>query len=86
VVLALASGLTRVGEDAIDALVQVKRAIPTLALIPLLILWLGIGQEMKIAVIATSVLAPATTLRLTSSFSELRPSQMWRFRVPFGRC
>ncbi len=57
-VLALASGLTRLGEASIDGVVQVKRAIPTLALIPLAILWLGIGEVMKIALIATSVLVP----------------------------
>ena len=57
-VLALISGLTRTGEASIDGLVQIKRAIPTLALIPLAILWLGIGEFMKIAIIATSVLVP----------------------------
>ncbi|TCP47886.1 sulfonate transport system permease protein [Tamaricihabitans halophyticus] len=57
-VLALLSGLSRVGEAAIDGLVQVKRAIPTLALIPLAILWLGIGETMKIVVIASSVFVP----------------------------
>lgn len=58
VVLALVSGLTRFGEASIDGLVQIKRAVPTLALIPLAILWLGIGEAMKIAVISLSVLIP----------------------------
>ena len=57
-VLALLAGLTRAGEASIDGLVQIKRAVPTLALIPLAILWLGIGEAMKIAIIATSVLVP----------------------------
>ena len=56
--LALAAGLTRWGEAAFDGLIQAKRAIPTLALIPLAILWLGIGETMKIALIATSVMVP----------------------------
>lgn len=56
--LALLAGLTRTGEAAIDGLVQIKRAIPTLALIPLGILWLGIGEAMKIAIIAVSVFIP----------------------------
>ncbi len=56
--LALVSGLTQVGEASIDGLVQVKRAVPTLALIPLAILWLGIGEAMKITLIASSVLVP----------------------------
>lgn len=54
-VLAIASGLSRVGEALIDGTVQVKRAIPSLGLIPLLILWLGIGEEFKIVVIAVTV-------------------------------
>lgn len=58
VVLALLSGLTRVGEAAIDTLVQIKRAIPTLALIPLAILWLGIGEGMKVFLIAAAVFVP----------------------------
>lgn len=58
VILALAAGLTRAGEASVDGLVQIKRAIPTLALIPLAILWLGIGEAMKVAIIATSVFIP----------------------------
>lgn len=58
VVLALASGLSRIGESLIDGPVQVKRSIPSLALIPLLILWLGIGEPMKIITIALGVLVP----------------------------
>jgi sulfonate transport system permease protein len=50
--LGLVAGLSRVGEALIDGPIQAKRAIPTLALIPLLILWFGIGEEMKILTIA----------------------------------
>ncbi len=57
-VFALIAGLTRVGEAIVDGIVQVKRAIPTLALIPLGILWLGIGDAMKVALIAFSVFIP----------------------------
>jgi sulfonate transport system permease protein len=58
VVLALLSGLTRTGEALIDGLVQIKRAVPTLALIPLVIIWLGIGEAMKVFLIFTAVLIP----------------------------
>ncbi|NTB04180.1 ABC transporter permease [Agrobacterium tumefaciens] len=58
VVLALLSGLTRTGEALIDGLVQIKRAVPTLALIPLVIIWLGIGEAMKVFLIFTAVLVP----------------------------
>ncbi|MDX2676743.1 ABC transporter permease [Streptomyces sp. NY05-11A] len=58
VALALASGLTRTGEALIDGTVQLNRAIPTLGLIPLFILWLGIGETFKIAIIAIVVYIP----------------------------
>ncbi|MEU9341472.1 ABC transporter permease [Streptomyces sp. NPDC048278] len=58
VLLALASGLTRTGEALIDGTVQINRAIPTLGLIPLFILWLGIGETFKIAIIAIVVYIP----------------------------
>ncbi|MFH5208462.1 ABC transporter permease [Antrihabitans sp. NCIMB 15449] len=58
VVLALISGLSRIGEAIVDGPIQIKRAIPTLALIPLFIVWFGIGESMKIIVITTSVLIP----------------------------
>lgn len=58
VILALISGLTRTGEALVDGVVQIKRAVPTLALVPLVIIWLGIGEAMKIFLIFTAVLVP----------------------------
>ncbi|MFG1811433.1 ABC transporter permease [Streptomyces sp. NPDC049040] len=55
VLLAVAAGLSRAGEYLLDGTLQVKRAIPSLALLPLMILWLGIGEQMKITVIALGV-------------------------------
>nr|WP_280425681.1 ABC transporter permease [Nocardia carnea] len=57
-VLALIAGLSRLGEAVVDGPVQIKRSIPTLALIPLFIVWFGIGEEMKLIVITASVLVP----------------------------
>ncbi|MFJ2671890.1 ABC transporter permease [Streptomyces sp. NPDC087525] len=56
--LAVVSGLSRLGEGLIDGPVQIKRAIPSLALIPLLILWFGIGETMKVITIALGVFVP----------------------------
>ncbi|WP_405917124.1 ABC transporter permease [Streptomyces sp. NBC_00728] len=70
VVLALASGLSRVGEALIDGTVQLNRAIPTLGLIPLFILWLGIGETFKIAIIAIVVYIPIY-LNLHSALSGI---------------
>ena len=58
VALALAAGLSRIGEALIDGTVNLNRAIPTLGLIPLFILWLGIGETFKIAIIAIVVYIP----------------------------
>lgn len=58
VVIALISGLSLLGGYLFDGLVQIKRAVPTLALIPLLILWFGIGESMKVITIALGVFVP----------------------------
>jgi sulfonate transport system permease protein len=58
VVLALISGLSRLGEALLDGPIQLKRAIPSLALLPLLILWLGIGEPMKVTTITLGVFVP----------------------------
>lgn len=56
--LALVSGLSRIGESFIDGPIQIKRSIPTLALIPLFIAWFGIGEEMKLITIALISMIP----------------------------
>jgi sulfonate transport system permease protein len=57
-VLALVAGLSRSGEAAVDPLMQIKRTIPTLALTPLFIVWFGIGETPKIALIAFASMFP----------------------------
>jgi len=57
-VVALLSGLSLLGGYLFDGMVNVKRAIPTLALIPLVVIWFGIGETMKVTVIALSVFVP----------------------------
>lgn len=53
--LALVSGLSRLGEDLVDATVQMLRTVPWVGLVPLFIIWLGIGEAPKIALIALGV-------------------------------
>jgi sulfonate transport system permease protein len=55
IALALVAGLNRVGEAVVDGWMQVQRSVPTLGLIPLMILWLGIGETFKVAIIAIVV-------------------------------
>ena len=50
--LALIAGLSHRGEDAVDPMLQMLRTLPHLALVPLFILWFGIGNTPKIALVA----------------------------------
>jgi sulfonate transport system permease protein len=56
--LALVAGLSRLGEDVVDAPVQMLRTLPFLALVPLFILWFGIGETPKIALVALGTAFP----------------------------
>ena len=57
-VVGLFSGLTKIGEELFDATLQALRAIPFIALIPLFILWFGIGETPKILVVALASYFP----------------------------
>lgn len=56
--LGLIGGLSRVGEDLIDTPLQMLRALPFLGLLPLLIVWLGIGEGIKVGLAAIGVIFP----------------------------
>ncbi|MET7359952.1 ABC transporter permease [Streptomyces sp. NPDC005562] len=56
--LALVAGLFRLGEDLVDASVQMLRTVPFVGLIPLFIIWFGIGEAPKIAIISLGVSFP----------------------------
>ncbi|MDR5836316.1 ABC transporter permease [Caballeronia sp. LZ034LL] len=54
----LLAGLWRIGEEVIDAPLQMLRTIPFIALIPLFITWFGIGEGAKVAVILAATIFP----------------------------
>jgi len=56
--LGLLTGSVRFFETLLDSSVQMVRNIPSLALIPLVILWFGIDESAKIFLIAVSVFFP----------------------------
>nr|WP_180206097.1 ABC transporter permease [Pseudomonas sp. SbOxS1]NYU06312.1 ABC transporter permease [Pseudomonas sp. SbOxS1] len=58
VAAALVSGLSKRGEVILDSPLQMLRTIPSLALVPLFILWFGIGEFTKIALIVTGTTFP----------------------------
>jgi sulfonate transport system permease protein len=94
-VLALAAGLWRTGELLVDPVMQIKRTIPVLALTPLFIVWFGIGETPKIALIAFASVFPVylnlysgirgVDLRLldaAKSFGLSRWDQIWHVVLP----
>jgi len=58
VLLAILTGLSRVGEAIADPILQALRSIPLLGLIPLFIVWFGIGQLPKVLFVLLSALFP----------------------------
>jgi sulfonate transport system permease protein len=58
VLLATLAGLFRLGEDLLDSTLQVLRSIPTLGLIPLMIIWFGIGEQPKVLLVAIGTTFP----------------------------
>jgi sulfonate transport system permease protein len=56
--LALIAGLTRTGEYLIDAPMQMLRTLPVLALVPFFIIWFGIGEVPKVALVTVAAVFP----------------------------
>jgi sulfonate transport system permease protein len=56
--LGLANGVSRLSHALTDTTLQMLRTIPNLALIPLVILWFGIGEEAKLFLTALGVFFP----------------------------
>lgn len=57
-ILGLLNGVFRISDLLFDTSIQMLRNIPHLALIPLVILWFGIGETSKIFLVALGVLFP----------------------------
>jgi sulfonate transport system permease protein len=54
----LANGVSKFSEHLTDSTLQMLRNIPHLSLIPLVILWFGIGEEAKLFLVALGVFFP----------------------------
>ena len=81
-VLALVAGLSRLGEDIVDAPMQMLRTLPFLALVPLFILWFGIGELPKVALVTLGA-AFAVYLNLFAGLRGVDPKLVEAARV-FG--
>jgi sulfonate transport system permease protein len=58
VLLALIAGLSRLGENSVDPLMQMLRTLPLFGLIPVFIVWFGIGELPKVTLIALGAAIP----------------------------
>ena len=56
--LGIANGVSKQAEQLTDTTLQMLRTIPHLAMIPLVILWFGIGEESKLFLTSLGVLFP----------------------------
>jgi sulfonate transport system permease protein len=56
--LALVAGLSRAGDNLVDAPMQAARFVPIIGLQPLIVLWFGIGNVAKISLIVFGVMFP----------------------------
>ena len=56
--LGIANGISKLSERLTDTTLQMLRTIPHLAMIPLVILWFGIGEEFKLFLTSLGVLFP----------------------------
>jgi sulfonate transport system permease protein len=58
VLLAVICGLFWSGEDLLDPVIQAARAVPILGLVPLVIIWFGVGEFPKVFLIALGCTFP----------------------------
>jgi sulfonate transport system permease protein len=58
VVLGTIAGLSRYGDALVDPPMQMLRTLPLFGLVPLFILWFGIGETPKILLVAIGVVIP----------------------------
>lgn len=56
--LGVLAGLSALGEELVDPTMQMLRAVPFLAVVPLYISWFGIGDQFKVVLIASSSAMP----------------------------
>lgn len=69
-VLGAAVGLSRTSEAVVNPTVQALRAIPSLAWVPLLLLWLGIDEASKVVLIAIGAFFPVY-MGVSSGFRDV---------------
>ncbi|MBN6033941.1 ABC transporter permease [Amycolatopsis sp. 195334CR] len=95
VVLGIVAGLSRWGNLLVDPPVQMLRTLPFLGLIPLFILWFGIGETPKIVLVALGVAFPLylnvhsgirtvddQLVEATTALGYTRAERLWHVVLP----
>lgn len=70
--LGVLTGMSRFADTVVDPLIQAARALPHLGLVPLFIIWFGIGELPKVLIISLGVLYPLY-LNTASGFRQIDP-------------
>ena len=80
IILGLAVGFSRPVESLLDPTLNALRAVPSLAWVPLFVLWLGIGETPKLTLIALGAFFPV----YTNLVSGVRQIDRKLIEVSFG--
>ncbi|WP_248491467.1 ABC transporter permease [Tsukamurella sp. PLM1] len=78
--LGLLVGLSRIGDAIIDPNMQAVRALPLFGLIPLFILWFGIGEQPKILLVTLGAIFPLY-LNTSAAIRQIDPKLVENARV-----
>lgn len=79
-VLGVLVGFSRLAEALVDRSVQMVRAIPFLALLPLVIVWFGVGEGQKVFLVALGVAFPIY-INTTLGIRQVEPKLLELGRV-----
>lgn len=74
--IGLLTGRTRVGEATIGTIVQVLRPIPVVAMVPLAIVWFGLGESSKLFLVVWGTFFPVW-INTYLGVREINPQLVW---------
>lgn len=72
-VLTVAATLSRIGADALDLLTSIFNPLPGVAVLPLAMLWFGIGESAIVFAIANATIWPVA-INLSAGFKTVSPT------------
>jgi ABC-type nitrate/sulfonate/bicarbonate transport system permease component len=79
VLVGLATGLSETADATVGQILQLARPIPPIAIVPLVILWIGIGEPAKWFVVAFGVLFPVW-INTHTGIRQIQTTYVWTAR------